>query len=267
LCTPASSFCFLERLSLSEGYLKLRRGIETHLELGYICGYEFAIYCYLLLKADYKSGVVWQTSILKISQVLGFEYKTCGKYVRQLESKKYLKRFLQKGSKRLYPIAISKYEVRDGVFLSHDKTLSVNKIEYESESDGSHDAVHDVGHDGSHDVPHSYIRSKEERIKELKKGIVIFPESLQNEEFGKAWSDWEQDRKDRKKKLTPHAIVKQFDLLETLGTELAIVSINQSIQNGWTGLFIPKMDLNLGSKLDKDFKPLKDILRDLKITS
>lgn len=56
-------------------------------------------------------------------------------------------------------------------------------------------------------------------------------------EFEKAWEDWKKDRADRRKKLTPKAAEMQLKKLFSMGEERAIACIEQSITNGWTGLF------------------------------
>ena len=68
----------------------------------------------------------------------------------------------------------------------------------------------------------------------------IFPVSLQTPAFTEAWAEWEKLRKESKKKLTPESIKKQLGDLEKMGEAIAIQSINESIKNGWQGLFQPK---------------------------
>lgn len=62
---------------------------------------------------------------------------------------------------------------------------------------------------------------------------------LEDEQLGTAWTEWEQHRKEKKQKLTPLSVKKQLKfLLEFNRTKEEIIAIiNQSIMNGWTGLF------------------------------
>lgn len=53
----------------------------------------------------------------------------------------------------------------------------------------------------------------------------------------KAWVEWEQYRKEKKQKLTPSTAKKQMAFLGGRAGPEAIAIINQSILNGWTGLF------------------------------
>jgi hypothetical protein len=65
------------------------------------------------------------------------------------------------------------------------------------------------------------------------------PESLPfpSEAFKEAWNDWQQHRREIKKKLTPKSIEKQFKELSAMGESNAIAAIDHSISKGWTGIF------------------------------
>jgi DNA-binding MarR family transcriptional regulator len=59
-----------------------------------------------------------------------------------------------------------------------------------------------------------------------------------SEAFAKSWMEWIDYRKEMKKKLTLKTVTAQFKLLSSLKSEkLAIECIEQSIRNGWSGLF------------------------------
>lgn len=66
-----------------------------------------------------------------------------------------------------------------------------------------------------------------------------FPETLNTEEFKTTWSEWVQFRKETKKALTPSTVSKQLAKLEAWGSAKAVQSIENSISNGWQGLFDP----------------------------
>lgn len=63
-------------------------------------------------------------------------------------------------------------------------------------------------------------------------------------EFSASWMEWMQYRIQSKKKLTPLTAKKQLALLGGRPEKLAIAMINQSIQNGWQGIFEIKPDSN-----------------------
>ncbi len=66
---------------------------------------------------------------------------------------------------------------------------------------------------------------------------AVFPEKFITPEFDKAWKEWEDYRKEKKSKLTPLSIKKQVKFLSEYPVGTAIEMINQSIRNGWTGIF------------------------------
>ncbi len=67
----------------------------------------------------------------------------------------------------------------------------------------------------------------------------------------KSWDEWLEFRKEIKKKMTPTTIKKQIQFL-FLNQDDHVRIINQSIMNGWQGLFV----------LKKDFKPREIPKRD-----
>lgn len=66
---------------------------------------------------------------------------------------------------------------------------------------------------------------------------TAIPEKLNVPEFLDAWRNWEQYRKEIKKKLTPRTIELQLKKLAQYTPEEAAQMIVQSIENGWQGLF------------------------------
>jgi hypothetical protein len=85
---------------------------------------------------------------------------------------------------------------------------------------------------------------KEKKIKEDNQAVLVNELPFGSDAFILAWSEWCEHRTQLKKKLTPKTKEMQ---LRTLGakTELeAINMINQSIGNGWTGLFELKQQNN-----------------------
>ncbi len=56
----------------------------------------------------------------------------------------------------------------------------------------------------------------------------------------KSWDEWIEYRREKKKALTPSTTRKQLQQLAGYGCDGAIQSIEDSIRNGYTGLFEPK---------------------------
>jgi hypothetical protein len=84
---------------------------------------------------------------------------------------------------------------------------------------------------------------KPKRKASAKAEMPAVPDALAGcPEFAEAWEAWQDDRRDRGKKVTPQAAKLQLGKLVEMGPERAVVAIKQSIANGWTGIFWPKSD-------------------------
>ena len=63
------------------------------------------------------------------------------------------------------------------------------------------------------------------------------PTSLDTDAFKDAWARWLIYRKERRRSLTPSTATKQLTMLAKHGPTTAVAMIDQSITNGWQGLF------------------------------
>lgn len=66
---------------------------------------------------------------------------------------------------------------------------------------------------------------------------IIKSKHIDSEKFLETWSEWTEFRKQKRNQLTEMMIKKQIKMLESYDTDTAIEILNQSIMNGWTGLF------------------------------
>ena len=72
-----------------------------------------------------------------------------------------------------------------------------------------------------------------------------FPATLQTPEFERAWEEYlEYRKKGRMKSLLPTSQVAQLKKMSEWGHDAAIKAINESISQGWQGLFEPKATSN-----------------------
>ena len=94
---------------MSEGYIKLRRGIIEHIHQGKVTKLEGGVYLHLHLYVDYKTGVIWFTCGEYIARYAPFSAFQCRKAIKGLEEKGYIKRFFN-GKGKPYDILINKYE-------------------------------------------------------------------------------------------------------------------------------------------------------------
>ena len=72
---------------------------------------------------------------------------------------------------------------------------------------------------------------------EKSKNEVKIPDKLNTPEFLAAWEEWQLYRKQKRQTLTPVSIKRQLEFLASIGVQDAVISINESIKNGYTGLF------------------------------
>jgi DNA-binding Lrp family transcriptional regulator len=101
---------------------------------------------------------------------------------------------------------------------------------------------------------------KDKEKKEIYDLFALLPVGLQTEEFITAWGEWICHRWEMKRKLTPRAARLQLDKLERAGAASARLMIEQSIEQGWQGLFPLKENYNgNGAKPGKVGAPLKVI--------
>lgn len=73
--------------------------------------------------------------------------------------------------------------------------------------------------------------------KEKSVNEVEIPTNLNTPEFLQAWKEWQSYRRQTRKTLTAFSIKKQLEFLSSIGVVDAVISINESIKNGYTGLF------------------------------
>ncbi len=78
------------------------------------------------------------------------------------------------------------------------------------------------------------------------------PAELDTEAFREAWASWIKHRREKRQTLRPTSIGRQMSFLLGLGEAGAIASIEQSIKNGWTGLFEPKEPIKVQGKTDPE---------------
>jgi len=76
---------------------------------------------------------------------------------------------------------------------------------------------------------------------EIESMCLQYP-NLQGKEFQEKWREWVKFRKEIKKSLTVSTAERQLKKLSEWGEEKATASIEQSIENGWRGLFEPKRE-------------------------
>lgn len=67
------------------------------------------------------------------------------------------------------------------------------------------------------------------------------------DEFRAAWGEFEQMRREMRKKLTPTSTRRLFVKLLRMGERDAIRALNRSVENGWQGVFDPPAERGSGA--------------------
>lgn len=80
--------------------------------------------------------------------------------------------------------------------------------------------------------------------------IEIIPEALKTPEFLASWEEWKTFRKSHKSKSKNYAIMfrKQMEMLSKYTAVEATGMLEESMRNGWQGLFPPKQQSNYGRR-------------------
>lgn len=79
-------------------------------------------------------------------------------------------------------------------------------------------------------------------------GYVTLPIALNTPDFEKAWQDYVEYRRQRRlPKLVPMSVQRQWDKLSDYGVAVAIAAIEQTITNGWQGIFPDRVSRDMAA--------------------
>src|SRR5215469_5543252 len=134
---------------MTNGYLRLRRGLFDHITEGRMTYTESFLYIAIMAHAVSDTGI-WLGSAGMLAALYGIPPRTARDVVEKLESKHYIKCFKVPGSHAPYPILVNKYECSDGAAkwmrLNADKTTDYRAPVYEScDEDGERGVKHGAG--------------------------------------------------------------------------------------------------------------------------
>ena len=83
-------------------------------------------------------------------------------------------------------------------------------------------------------------KPKPKRDRKPAQQMPEIPEALNTPAFRSAWTDFIDHRKSIRKPMSPKAAELNLKKCLELGYDAALIAIEQSIANGWTGIFEPK---------------------------
>lgn len=174
------------------------------------------LYAYLYSKPD-----GWNFNYIRIAEDTKESKNTVLKILHELEESGYLIRHRLASGRMVYQIIFPPIKPLTKSRVEGKKPLTKKATDQNSQ-------VGVLGHISNKDG---------ESNKENTSNKEELPEWINKE----VWKNWEGYRKEKKQKLTPRSITLQLKYLEQhKDTHVAI--IEQSIQNGWTGLFPLKVD-------------------------
>jgi len=124
--------------------------------------------------------------------------------------------------------------------------------------------THGIPTDNPRRTPLEEKRIEEKIIEEKTEGetplppfdvsTVEIPEKLNTPEFLESWAAWQKFRIEKRQKLTKSSVSRQMKTLSKMGLDQAIISIEHSIEQGYTGLFKP----NAGKQTAEPFSGLQE---------
>lgn len=104
--------------------------------------------------------------------------------------------------------------------------------------------------------PKEKTKKTETKVSAKESGLSfeqLIPASLKTIEFEIAWDQWCKYRKEIKQSITKSTAERQLDKLGRYPPVVAIAAIDQSITNGWSGLFPDKITVRLPAQKNRDY--------------
>lgn len=104
--------------------------------------------------------------------------------------------------------------------------------------------------------PKENTKKTETKVSAKESGLSfeqLIPASLKTIEFEIAWDQWCRYRKEIKQSITKSTAKRQLQMLGRYPPVVAIAAIDQSITNGWSGLFPDKITIRLPAQKNRDY--------------
>lgn len=221
---------------MSIGFIKLHRELLEWEWYDTPNMVQFMIHC--LLRANHKK-IIWKGRTVLAGQFIS------GRSKLALEtglSEKNIRTCIS----RL--VTTGELAIKSG---SRNTLFTVNSWEkYQSKILGGQQSANESPTEGQQGA----TNNNEKECKEGKnKELVIpfeehFPESHKAEAFSNSWCEWIEHRKQKKSKVTESMAKKQLKFLGQFSVIESISSLENSMMNGYTGLFEPKQILKKESR-------------------
>lgn len=213
---------------MADGWIKLHRKV---LENPIACkdSDHLAVWAYILLSATHKEFSTLfcgRQTVLKPGQLITGR-KSIANTMKIAESKvqRILKRFE------------SEHQIEQQTSSTSRLITVISWDEYQTGEQPTEQQVNNEWTAGEQRV------NTNKNVKNYKNDKKLYPAKpepelpFKSDAFVFAWNEWVADRKERNKKITHGAMVRQFKFLKTKTEAEAIEIINHAIQNGWQGLY------------------------------
>jgi len=214
------------QVSIMEGWIKIYRSITDH----WIWGNPdyFKAWITMLMTVNYE----------KKQTLVDGEILICDRGQSLLSLSSWANLFKWKSVKRVRTF----FELleKDGIIVREGlrKTTRVTICKYDSYQGNGQTEGTQRARSGHAAGTHGATTKEGKKGKKERNINNIIPElPFLSLEFANSWNDWCTYRKEKGKTLSPTSIKKQLDFLKTVPESEAIEIINNSIMNGWQGLF------------------------------
>lgn len=197
-----------------------------------------------VLHAQFNSG---HLSLEEIKTVLGSDFGTAWPAL--------LKKFKVDPTGKFFNERLEEEQVKRANFTaSRRKNLESSHMD-------SHMQLHTDARMEDRDVNEKGL--KEKSVKNVSRGTEeLIPLPFNSDAFTFAWSEWNDYRREIRKKLTPSTARKQLKKLSMYPEQIAIEMISQSIEKGWQGLFETEtatVKRSLNGKNDRTQQNINDL--------
>lgn len=201
--------------------------------------------CYMdVLHAQFNSG---HLTLEEIKTVLGSDFGTAWPAL--------LKKFKVDDTGKFFNERLEEEQIKRANFTaSRRKNLESSHMDM-------HMAIHTDTRMEDRDRNEKQLKEKSE-TKVSRETEVLIPLPFNSDAFTFAWNEWNDYRKERRKKLTPSTAKMQLKKLAKHPEQTAIEMIHQSIEKGWEGLFDiepKKINRSSNGKNDRTEQNLNDI--------
>ena len=211
------------------GWIKLHR--QATESAVFSDAWAWQLFCWCLLKANHKKRPWKGREIPRGSFATG--RKSAAEQLGVSESK------FRRGLEKLKSFGVITTQATNKYTI-----VRVEKYESFQKRDDEADQQATIKRPSSDQQPTTNKNGKKVKNKRFDPLAIELPESLQGEGFRVAWQDWCSHRAEIKKNLTLTSTEKHLKVLGEMGLQRAVAAIENSIANGWQGIFEPKGPFN-----------------------